>query len=148
MAGRLNMKMSIGNNIVRKLLKLDSESLCNAARRRTRLDDFGNPPIEPALSMLLKSLESEAELHPLGRLLIQIHLREILETRLRLIERWKANAAPMSAARIQQPIFIVGMPRSGSTYLHELLAENPGYRAPRVWEVMFPVGARQGEPGD
>jgi hypothetical protein len=142
------MKKRIGDSIARTLVKLDSESLCKAAQRRTGLWDFGNPPIEPALSILLKSLESEAELHPLGRLLISIHLRGILETRLSLVERWKGKAARMAEAQIKKPIFIVGMPRSGSTYLHELLAENPGYRAPRVWEVMFPVGARNRDASD
>jgi hypothetical protein len=142
------MKKSMGDRIARNLLKLDSESLCKDACHRTGLTDFGNPPVEPALSILLKSLENEADLHPLGRLLIRIHLRDLLETRLRLVERWKGKERSLAAARIEKPIFIVGMPRSGSTYLHELLAENPGYRAPRVWEVMFPVGATEPSRAD
>ena len=73
----------MGDRIARNLLKLDSESLCKDACHPTGLTDFGNPPVEPALSILLKSLENEADLHPLGRLLIRIHLRDLLETRLR-----------------------------------------------------------------
>jgi hypothetical protein len=92
--------------------------------------------LEPALSTLLQSLNEEADLHPLGRLLMRMHLRDLLETRLRLVESWKEER---SLERIKRPIFIVGVPRSGSTYLHELLAQIPGYRAPRAWEVMFPV---------
>src|SRR6202012_5563271 len=38
-------------------------------------------------------------------------------------------------------VFITGMPRSGSTFLHELLAQDPDNRAPLVWEVMFPLPA-------
>jgi hypothetical protein len=50
----------------------------------------------------------------------------------------------MAATVVKRPIFITGTPRSGSTFLHELLAEDPGNRAPRVWEVMFPIpGAKR-----
>jgi len=97
--------------------------------------------LEPAFCTLLESLDQEADLHPLGRLLMHIHLRGLLETRLRLVERWKKTER-LVAEQIKRPIFIVGVPRSGSTYLHELLTQNPGFRAPRVWEVMFPVPRR------
>ena len=73
---------------------LQSEALCAEARRRTRLEDFGDPPIEPALSILVKSLELEADLHPLGRFLMRIHLRELLETRLRLSQWMVYSVAP------------------------------------------------------
>ena len=43
---------------------------------------------------------------------------------------------------LRRPIFITGIPRSGSTFLHELMAEDPENRAPRVWEVMFPIAAQ------
>jgi LPS sulfotransferase NodH len=45
----------------------------------------------------------------------------------------------LDVSRIQRPVFITGMPRSGSTFLHELLAEDCQNRVPRVWEVMFPI---------
>ena len=121
---------------------LESESLCAEARRRTGLEDFGDPPVEPALSILVKSLEAEAELHPFGRFFMHIHLRELLETRLRLTRAWSSRSEAMEAALIRRPVFITGMPRSGSTFLHELLAEDPENRVPRVWEVMFPVPDR------
>jgi len=50
----------------------------------------------------------------------------------------------LDASLIQWPVFITGMPRSGSTFLHELLLEDPENRAPRVWEVMFPVSNQNG----
>src|SRR5215467_7829698 len=117
--------------------RLDTQELCAAAKRRTGLDDFGTPALEPALSNLVNSLEQEADLHPLGRLLMRIHLLGLLETRLRLAHEWRQNAEALEAESIRRPIFIVGMPRSGSTFLHELMAEDPNHRAPRVWEVMF-----------
>lgn len=133
---------NIGDHLSRRLWLLQSEGLCAEARRRTGLEDFGDPPIEPALSILVESLEAEAELHPLGRFFMHIHLRELLETRLRLAQAWRRQAAAMKTALIQRPVFITGMPRSGSTFLHELLAEDAENRVPRVWEVMFPVPDR------
>jgi hypothetical protein len=58
---------------------------------------------------------------------------------LRLVQAWSKRSEALTAPLIQWPIFITGMPRSGSTFLHELLAEDPENRAPRVWEVMFPL---------
>ena len=46
---------------------------------------------------------------------------------------------PPAGNRIEQSIFITGMPRSGSTFLHELLAQDAGNGAPLVWEVMSPL---------
>jgi len=108
------------------------------------LEDFGDPPIEPALSILVNSLELQADLHPLGRFLMRVHLLELLETRLRLVQAWSERSQTRRGSPIQRPIFITGMPRSGSTFLHELLAEDPENRAPRVWEVMFPLPAQNG----
>jgi len=132
----------LGDGLSRQLYSLNVEALSAEARRRTGLVDFGDPPIETALSMLVSSLELQADLHPLGRFLMWLHLRGLLETRLRLTEAWRPQLEVLDAALIQRPIFITGMPRSGSTFLHELMAEDPDNRAPRVWEVMFPLPNR------
>ena len=137
---------TLGDDISRRLWLLDSDSLCGEARRRTRLEHFGDPPINPAFAILMKSLVTEADLHPRGRLLMWAHLRELLETRLRLIRAWHKGPETPETSVIERPIFITGIPRSGSTFLHELLAEDPENRAPRVWEVMFPIPTRRKHP--
>ena len=116
---------AVGDRLSRLLWLLESEALCEEAIRRTKLEDFGDPPVEPALSILVNSLELEADLHPLGRFLIRVHLRELLETRLRLTKAWNGQLEALDASLIQRPVFITGMPRSGSTFLHELLLEDP-----------------------
>ena len=138
--------VSLAHTASRRLWHLNVEKLCAEAQRRTGLVDFGDPPLQPALSILLNSLEHEADLHPLGRMLMRLHLRDLLETRLRLAGAWKGKREALETRAIEKPVFVVGTPRSGSTFLHELLAEDPDHRAPRVWEVMFPVAApREGE---
>lgn len=123
------------------LPSLNSKRLCVAARRQTNLEDFGEGEIESRLSVLTDSIEHEANLHLPGRFLARMHLRDLLETRLVLTDVWKQLKA-QDAQRIERPVFITGMPRSGSTFLHELLMEDSGNRAPQVWEVMFPTPLR------
>jgi len=136
---------TFGNRLSRRFAPLNSRELCAQAQQRTGLDDFGEPSVEPALSVLVASLEREADLHPLGRLLMKIHLSEILDSRLKMAER--CNARTADGADSLPPIFITGMPRSGSTFLHELLAQDPALRAPRVWEVMSPADADRPDRG-
>lgn len=138
---------AIGGELTRTGRVLDSKSLCAQARRNTALESFGEPSVEPALTFLLNSLEGEADLHPFGRFLMMMHLREILEARLRLNREWNETVRDSERTPVFRPIFITGMPRSGSTFLHELLAQAPTLRAPRVWEVMSPVSAGQPDRG-
>lgn len=127
-----------GDRASKKIWSLDRDALCAAARQRTGLSDFGDPAIESRLAILAKSIEGEADLHPLGRFLTSIHLGDLLKTRLRLEETWRKRPG-FESERIQRPIFITGMPRSGSTFLHELLAQDADNRAPQVWEIMSPL---------
>src|SRR4051812_21241593 len=138
---------SIGNFSNRPLFDFESESLCAEARQRTGLVDFGDPSIQPALSMLVSSLRREANLHLRGRFLMRSHLRELLETRLHLTELWKAHLKAHETSPLRRPIFITGIPRSGSTFLQQLLAEDPAHRPPELWEVMFPLPPPQSDRG-
>ena len=131
----------------KKTFQLDCGQLCSEARKATGLEDFGSPAVEPPLSLLMLSLEREANLHPLGRLLLKIHLRGLLTARLKLAAQFKTQDRAGARSRVVRPIFIIGMPRSGSTFLHELLAQDPALRAPRVWEVMSPAEAVEADRG-
>ncbi len=134
-----NIEKNLSDRISRRFFSLDDNALCQRARQRTGLHDFCDPPVEKPLSTLTASLESEAALHPLGRFLMRMHLLGLLETRLRLVHNWQKRRETFSP--VQRPVFITGMPRSGSTFLHELLALDPNNRSPRAWEVMFPLPA-------
>ncbi len=138
---------AFGDALSRKAWRLESRKLCAQARSRTGLEDFGEPSIEPVLTVLLNSLENEANLHPLGRLLMRIHLDGILDSRLKLARQYRARGQELATSPAPPPIFITGMPRSGSTFLHELLIQDPALRAPRVWEVMSPASAAQPDQG-
>jgi hypothetical protein len=136
-------RRGLGRTVSQRLWPLEPGRLCRAARGRAALDHFGDPPLEPALSTLCQSLEQAANLHALGRFIMRIHLRDLLETRLKLAAAWEDKLEALDAVRLEKPVFIIGMPRSGSTFLHELLAEDDANRSPRVWEVMSPVAAAE-----
>ena len=139
---------AFGEGWGRRLWAFDAEALCATARRTTGLEDFGALPVEQTLSVLVDSLEREASLHRVGRFLMRMHLLDLLKTRLRLVDAWKKQPQEnVQSSPIERPIFITGTGRSGSTFLHELLAADPGLRAPRVWEVMFPVTANEPDRG-
>jgi hypothetical protein len=137
----------LGDNASRRLWPLDTHQLCAEARQRTNLGDFRDRQIEERLFMLITCIEREANLHPLGRFLVRMHLRDLLQTRLLLADFWQKSRAH-ETERIQRPIFITGMPRSGSTFLHELLMQDRNHRAPLVWEVMFPLPLSPSKPND
>jgi hypothetical protein len=140
-------RIAFSDRMGRRLWPLDIEELCAKARQVTGLDDFGGASVESGLSVLVDSLNREANLHPLGRFLMGTHLLDLLKTRLQLIDAWKKQPESVNASPVARPIFITGMPRSGSTFLHELLAADPALRAPRIWEVMFPVTADEPDRG-
>jgi hypothetical protein len=119
------------------LVSLDQQDLFEAARRATGLDDFGDDDFRDPLALLLSCLETEADLTLVGRIAASRDVIGLLINRLRLEEDRKQNPG-IAAERIAAPIFIVGLPRSGSTLLHHLLAQDPDIRAAQAWEIMRP----------
>jgi len=129
---------SFWRHIKQRLAPLDHESLLATARRRTGLADFGDPPCKEALRILVFACNTEANLNMFGQFAAREHLLELLETRLRLVSQWQ-QIPQIQDVSIRSPIFITGLPRSGSTFLHDLFANDPVNRVPLTWEVMFPL---------
>lgn len=121
----------------RRFVRLDEEGLIAAARRRTRLDDFGTPAFHEPLRHLLHSLETEGRLNLVGRVAAREDITRILVNRLEL-QRDRQQNPGIAAQEIRSPLFITGMPRSGSTLLHGLLAQDPANRVPLNWETLHP----------
>jgi hypothetical protein len=117
---------------------LSPDSILEEASRRARnLTDTGEDQFDEGLRRLSESLESEGRLTPIGRMIARE--RAILSTvnRLNYIEDRRQHPS-IADERIVAPIVVVGMPRTGSTMLHDLLAQDPDSRAPLTWEIMFP----------
>jgi hypothetical protein len=117
--------------------KLNADQLMAEARRNTGLDDFGPDDFLEPFRLLVDTYNSEAQLNFIGRLSAKTYLLRLLENRL-LMERDREEHPEIGEQRIRQPIFILGLPRTGSTLLFELLSQNAALRAPLSWEVMLP----------
>src|SRR5437762_815475 len=111
--------------------------LINTAKRRCGLDDFGGGDFFEGLSRLLDSCQREAQLNLVGRIVLRADLMRTLCSRL-FIQRDRKAYPGIMRQEIREPLFIVGLPRSGTTLLHTLLALDPGHRVPLTWEVMTP----------
>ena len=117
---------------------ITSEQLLNIASHRTGLNDFGAPDFREPLDILLYSLKEEANLSTVGwSKLVGIMLHK-LSTRL-LIQEALRKTPEIAKQSISAPLFIVSLPRTGSTLLFNLLAKNPQNRAPELWELEFPT---------
>lgn len=112
--------------------RASEEALHDAARASTGLDDFGDDAYREGLGALLDSLDSEARLTEVGDLVMKGMIVEALKGRLRS-EASFARFPEASDAPIQKPVFIVGLPRTGTTALHHLMAQNPALQSLELW---------------
>jgi hypothetical protein len=113
------------------------DHLIQAAHRQTGLEDFGDPSFREPLRRLLESLEEEARLNLVGRLASRYDMVRLLANRLRMEEDRKRNPG-IAEEETPRPIIIAGLPRTGTTLLHSLLALDPASRVPLTWETMYP----------
>jgi Sulfotransferase family len=111
--------------------------LIEAAKRHCGLDDFGATDFFEPLTRLLESCHREARLSWIGKIALRTNIVQILCSRLQM-ERDRQLYPEIGHQEIRQPLFIVGLPRSGTTLLHNLLAAAPEHRSPLMWEVMAP----------
>ena len=111
-------------------------TLLSIAERQTGLNDFGDHRFLEALAFLVESVEREAKLNALGRFVFVEHVVQLLRNRLYLELDWKLDPT-ISLRKIPKPVFITGLPRTGTTLLHSLLAQDTDiFAAPLTWEVI------------
>ena len=118
-------------------LSLDPHELRTQAMRRTGLSDFGPDDYCEPFELLCRSMEEEANLHFVGRLVTHDELLNALETRLRITDVIKLHPEILDQ-EVREPVFIGGAGRGGTTILVETLAAAPGMRSPLGWEVREP----------
>jgi len=116
---------------------LDRDELCDAAVADTDLDDFGNPSFGDGLDRLLDGLHNEARLNDGGRAFAPNILQQYLVSRLQVVD-WHRRYPEIAKSDVVAPIVLIGMGRTGTTILHDLLGQDPDNRLPRTWEVDRP----------
>jgi hypothetical protein len=86
---------------------------------------------------LVESCQGEARLNLIGKIALNTDVLETLSARLKM-ERDRQLYPNISRQEIREPVFIVGLPRSGTSLLHRLLSADPEHRCPLMWEVRSP----------
>jgi hypothetical protein len=116
---------------------LDPDELIGLARRQTGLRDFGDTAFIGSLTRLLEACSTESSLSIVGRSATRWDIVRFLSNLL-TIQAASAAHPEIEAASVRQPIFITGLPRSGTTFLHRLMLIDETNRAPAVWETISP----------
>lgn len=120
------------------LVSFDIASLHReASENRGGLTDFGADDYLVPLSRLVRAIDTEAQLHPAGALVTRDEIVNALECRLWLADLYRRHPE-IEDVRIERPIFIGGMGRSGTSIVHETLAAAPDAQALTAWEIRAP----------
>jgi hypothetical protein len=113
------------------------EALCDAARGAAGFPDLGDASYQPGLRRLLDAYDREAKLTPTGRGMVAGELITVLRNRL-LAQRALAERPEIRRIEIRRPIFILGLPRTGTTALHHLLGQDPANQVLEFWLAASP----------
>jgi hypothetical protein len=107
------------------------------AKAGTSLDNFGEDSFREGLDILVDSIDTEARLNETGKAAFDAQIVGFLVSRLQ-IEDWYARHPEIDKEEIVAPLIGLGLPRTGSTALSALLAEDPAVRFIRNWEGIQP----------
>jgi hypothetical protein len=113
------------------------EDLHASASRITGLDDFGEDDYLDGLKVLLESYAEDAGLTPLGNKAQRAMLRGALAARQFSEAAWRRHPEHADAP-VERPIFVTGLPRTGTTALHRLLTADPAHQGLDLWLAEVP----------
>src|SRR5690242_14241344 len=126
---------------------LEPDALREAAVAQTGLHDFGSPDFTEPLDVLCRSLRTEAGLSRAGIVMATGQVIGHLRTRLRTEDLLRRHPEILDVP-IERPIVVAGLPRSGTTHLHNLLAADTALRSLPYWESLEPIPAPDDPPGE
>jgi len=119
-------------------MTFDADELEDGARAATGLDDFGSPYYREGLERIVVALNTEADLNDMGRVIQHATISNALIQRLR-IEDTFAQHPEIDDQVVGGPVFVIGLPRTGTTALSQLVAADPQFRSLRMWESQAPT---------
>lgn len=121
---------------------LPAEDLIEQARRATGLSEFGDNRFLEPLQRFLDSCVTESDLSLVGRIATRWDVVRFLSNLLRMHEA-EIETPTITGQAIVEPIFIAGLPRSGTSFLHSLLMHDSASMVPRVWQTIYPYPDRR-----
>jgi hypothetical protein len=141
-----NWTLGVLNKLGIPRFTLDEARLLERAQRKTGLSNFGPDDFREPLRELLEAFDDDGVLTPIGRAFAQRYVLEGMENRLR-IERAFEEHPEIEACRIERPLVISALPRTGTTLLYNLLAQDPAARPLLYWEGAYPAPLGPVKPG-
>jgi hypothetical protein len=117
--------------------RLDAEGLMASARRKTGLSDFGEGRFREGLGVLVDAFNARDDVHSFGRFFFREFVTNLLVSRLK-IQADLTRHPEILDVPITRPLIITGLPRSGTTFLHRLMSEDPAGRTLLYWETLEP----------
>lgn len=125
---------------------LTPATLLAAATRRTGLEDLGDPTLVNRLAAQVAAVDADEGLSGLGRYLIRRRLVGLLAARQRF-EDFVRRYPEALEVPLEPPIIVVGLPRSGTTHLVNVLASDTRLRSLPWWEIAEPTPVIGDGPG-
>ena len=124
-------------------MSFSADELEDGARAATGLDDFGSPYYREGLERTVDALNNEADLNDLGNVIQHATISNALIQRLRIVDTYKQHPE-IDDEVVGGPVFVLGLPRTGTTALSQLVANDPQFRSLRMWESQAPHAAAGG----
>ena len=126
--------------------RLLTDELLGSALHRARRHGFGDYSFISPLRCLLEACHDEADLSRFGACALRMDVLRSLRNLLRF-EKVESACPSVLSRPIRAPVFIMGMPRSGTTFLHRLILQDPNTIAPRMFQLLYPCASRTGYLG-
>ena len=137
----LNRAGFLANSLGIRLFELDKNKILQHAARVAGFE-FRDEPMEQGLARLITSIRSDARLNTVGKLALKRNIQRAADHRF-LVERSLAENPSIRRSAIRTPLFVIGMPRTGTSILQALLYRDPAHRSPLSWECLMPHPAPQ-----
>jgi hypothetical protein len=125
-------------------VSFSADDLEDGARAATGLDDFGSAYYREGLERTVAALNTEADLNDLGRVMQHATISNALIQRLKIIETYKQHPE-IGDEVVDGPIVVLGLPRTGTTALGQLVSADPQLRSLRTWESQAPTPPPEAE---
>ena len=119
-------------------MTFSADELEDGARAATGLHDFGSTYYREGLERTVEALNTEADLSDMGRVIQHATISNALIQRLKIEDTYAAHP-DIDDEIIDGPVFVIGLPRTGTTALSQLVAADPQFRSLRMWESQAPT---------